>query len=286
MQNFTDHGLSVINDVASRYGLSSDAVIHMLFAVNNGGGSMAQFNCPELGGGGQWMQGGMTMVGDMFNNGLKNTVDNLCGELSSLLYNQGSAIFAPVKPVPVRPSDQSSGQQQSQGGSGMGQNSIYFSGGGSGNWWPDSEGLGMASSTGGQNNLRYAVFPQSHRLAIEVNGQVTIYDTLDHQIGGVSQQQSGDASMSFTSQYGLVQVSQLPIVSLDGVAQQSVSEHQQPPQVEFVPEAPAPFLSAQNVSAEEEDIFEKIEKLAGLRDKGIVSEDEFSIKKSELLSRL
>ena len=48
---------------------------------------MAQFNCPELGGSGQWMSGGMAMVGDMFNHGLKNTVDNLCAELSNALVN-------------------------------------------------------------------------------------------------------------------------------------------------------------------------------------------------------
>ena len=75
MQKLTNTGENLVNNIASRYGLSHDAVVHMLVAVNNGGCSMAQFNCPELGGSGQWMQGGMTMVGDMFNMGLKNTVD-------------------------------------------------------------------------------------------------------------------------------------------------------------------------------------------------------------------
>jgi hypothetical protein len=50
----------------THYNLSTDAVLHMLVSVNNGGCTMAQFNCPELGGGGQWMSGGMTMVGDIF----------------------------------------------------------------------------------------------------------------------------------------------------------------------------------------------------------------------------
>ena len=77
--------MNLVSDISSRYHLSNDAVIHMLVAVNNGGGSMAQFNCPELGGSGQWMRGGMTMVGDMFNHGLKMTVDNLCSELSRAL---------------------------------------------------------------------------------------------------------------------------------------------------------------------------------------------------------
>ena len=76
MQTLTDTGDNLVKGISARYGLSYDAVVHMLIAVNHGGGSMAQFNCPELGGSGQWMRGGMTMVGDMFNNGLKNTVDN------------------------------------------------------------------------------------------------------------------------------------------------------------------------------------------------------------------
>ena len=50
MQTLTPAGQNLVNDVASRYNISTDAVIHMLVAVNNGGGSMAQFNSPELGG--------------------------------------------------------------------------------------------------------------------------------------------------------------------------------------------------------------------------------------------
>jgi hypothetical protein len=56
--------------------------------LTDGNGTMAQFNHWELGGGGQWMQGGMTMVGDMFNNSLKAKVDGLCFELSNLLAQQ------------------------------------------------------------------------------------------------------------------------------------------------------------------------------------------------------
>ncbi len=286
MQNFTHYGLEAINDLSNRYGISTDAITHMLIAVNNGGGTMAQFNCPELGGGGQWMQGGMTMVGDMFNNGLKNTVDNLCVELSNLLYKQSSPIFEAIK---QREFPQS-GQQQSQGGA-YGQNSVYVAGT-QGNWWIDD--LGMASSSGGQNNTRYAVFPQSHRLAIEINGNVTIYDTLDHQIGGVSQQQSGDASLSFTSQYGLVYVSQLPIVSINGVRQDAANSNPSPlppTPTAFAPapQQPAPMQNDQPNPADavfEQDIFNKIERLAGLKDKGILSNEEFLTKKAELLARL
>ena len=96
MQQLTPAGQNIVNDIAQRYNLSQEAVVYMLGAVNQGGGSMAQFNSPELGGSGQWMRGGMTMVGDMFNNGLKSTVDNLCNELSNALVNTQMFPPAPV----------------------------------------------------------------------------------------------------------------------------------------------------------------------------------------------
>ena len=51
-------------------------------------GDQAQFNHPDPGGLGQWSQGGMIMVGDMFNQGLKYRVDALCNELAGLLRSQ------------------------------------------------------------------------------------------------------------------------------------------------------------------------------------------------------
>jgi hypothetical protein len=41
-----------------------------------------------------------------------------------------------------------------------------------------------------------------HRLAIDYGGRIEIYDTLDHNIQGFGQQQSGDASLTFSSQHG------------------------------------------------------------------------------------
>ena len=266
MQRLTDQGQRIINDLAQRYGVSNDAVMSMLNAVMNGNGTMAQFNHPEFGGSGQWMQGGMTMVGDMFNYALKSKVEGLCAELSNLLANQQPSLFRPM-----------SSQSQSQGGGqqqgGYGQVSLFVSGGGgSGNWWPAD--LGQPSSTGAQNNIRYAYFPASCRLAVEVNGHITVYDTQDHQIGGVSQQQSTDASLTFTSQYGLVRVENLPIVSIDGVAPEKTSDvahHDSGDLFDVQPEG---------------DIFNKIEQLAELRKKGILTEDEFSAKKTELLKKI
>ena len=81
----TPEAANAIADIAGRHGLSREAVLAMLFALHTGGGSMAQFDIPELGGSGQWMRGGMTMVGNMFDNALKARVDALCNELAQLL---------------------------------------------------------------------------------------------------------------------------------------------------------------------------------------------------------
>jgi hypothetical protein len=265
MQQLTPVGQNIVNDLSARYNLSYDAVVHMLIAVSNGGGSMAQFNCPELGGGGQWMQGGMTMVGDMFNYGLKNTVNNLCAELSNALAN--NQIF-PIIPKGTPGSNQ---------------------------WWPGD--LGNPSSSGSQNNIRYAVFP--NRLAVEANGAVTVYDTLNNNISGVSQQQGGDTSLSFSSQFGTISVSSLPIISGPGSA---------PPQSNFAnppanASAPAPTFDppvvnsapppqsnmnapVNNGGSSTADVMTMIGKLAELRDMGALTSDEYQAKKVELLARI
>lgn len=265
MQRLTSQGQKIIADLAQRYGTSTDAVLNLLDAVMAGNGSMAQFNHPDLGGSGQWMQGGMTMVGDMFNNALKFKVDGLCSELSQRL-GSSSSIFAPV-----------SYQAQNQGASPYANPpvSLFVSGGPSGSWWPAD--LGIPSTTGAQNSVRYAYFPAARRLAIEVNGQVTIYDTLDHQIGGVSQQQGGDASVTFTSQFGLVSLSSLPVLSPSGAYSAAAPVN--------APEPPA-FLAQNASAAPSDDILGTIERLAILHKNGVLSDQEFTTKKAELLARL
>lgn len=261
MQQLTSAGQNIVNDLSSRYNLSHDAIVHMLVAVNNGGSTMAQFNCPELGGSGQWMRGGMTMVGDMFNNGLKMTVDNLCNDLANALAN--NQMFPVVKAGTP----------------------------GSNQWWPAN--LGAPFSSGSQNNTRYAIF--SKRLAVELNGQVTVYDTLDNNIGGVSQQQGGNNSLTFSSQYGTIAVSSLPIVSGSG---SNNSTNTQPPPANFAKPAPQPFLQPQKTTGDQfkplnngstgssDEILALIEKLAQLKGAGVLSENEYETKKSELLARL
>ncbi len=217
MRQLSPAGQQVINEISKRHGFSQDAVVSMLESVINGNGSMAQFNHPEFAGSGQWMRGGMTMVSDMFNNHLKGRVDGLCFELSSLIASQPDLIrsgsFQSQSQGNGRQANfgggqpqYSAGQQQQNGNGPVGPVSLFVppAPGTSADWWPGE--LRWPSSTGAQNGVRYAYFAQARRLAIEVNGTVTVYDTLDHQIGGFSQQQSYGGSLSFSSQYGLIDV--------------------------------------------------------------------------------
>ena len=267
MQPLTANGEAAVQNLAHRYGVSVDAAKTLLFAVNAGGGTMAQFYHSELGGGGQWMRGGMTMVGDMFNSGLQATVAGLCSELSFLLSSQ--QVFLPLPPA------------------------HYGSSGYGNNWWPGE--LGSPSSSGGQNDSRYAYFPQAQRLAIDRGGRVTVYNTLDHNIGGVQQQQGGAwGSLSFSSQFGTFTVDSLPL------ADQPNNPVAEPPPFQNQPQqwqAPVPNSGAsvnqpsqQNFAGgtpqTHEEILGTLERLSGLLQKGILSEDEFLRKKAELLSRL
>ncbi|MGZ4971062.1 MAG: SHOCT domain-containing protein [Methylobacter sp.] len=278
MKQLTPEGQQIINNIAQRYHFSPDAVFSMLQSVINGNGSMAQFNHPEFGGSGQWMKGGMIMLGDMFNNGLKNSVSGLCQELSNLIANQPDLIQSGSFQSQQQGSQQqnNSGYQQQNNSGPTGAVSLFVPppAGSSGNWWP--AGLQFPNSTGAQNNVRYAYFATIRRLAIEANGHVTLYDTLDHQIGGFSQQQSVGGSITFTSQYGLVDVNTLPVISIDDVPVQTPMQSE--------PAAANPVHTS--VTGQEADIFSAIEKLADLKDKGILTEAEYNAKKTELLARL
>ncbi len=95
MSVWTEQGERLVNDVANRYGASYEAVSLMLDSVLRGNGTMAQFNIYELGGCGQWMRGGMTMVGDMFNYQLKSKVDGICGDLSAAIVEQNMQVVPP-----------------------------------------------------------------------------------------------------------------------------------------------------------------------------------------------
>jgi hypothetical protein len=277
MQNLTPEGLRIVGEAAERHGVGLDAAVALLGALAEGNGRQAQFNHPDLGGMGQWSQGGMIMIGDMFNHGLKARVDALCSELAGLLHGQPSLARAAQSPSP------------GQSGAGV---SLFVAGSGSASqWWP--ENLGSPASAGAQNNLRYAFFPGPHRLAVEQGGRVRVYDTGEHMLSGFSQQQGGDQSLTFTSQFGLVRLADLQPVH---PGQDRQPSHSPAAASAASPQRPAETISAAAPVAAPgatpaaplapEEILKTIERLAELRRKDILTEEEFSAKKTELLARL
>lgn len=299
MSRLTPEGSKIAAEIAQRHGVSSGAVETLLVALANGHGTQAQFDHPDLGGMGQWSRGGMTMVGDMFNNALKAKVDALCAELSQVL-SENQVFAAAERPASSQSQYQGSGTSFFVAGSGFG-----------GNWWPAE--LGAPSSTGAQNDMRYAVFPQTRRLAIQVAGNVEIFDTADHRITGVSQQQSGDQSLTFVSQNGLVKVADLTripaspgrqpdAVKQPGSSPETPAAEEQPADISPSPASasarPSPATqdtasSAKSAepqpsssSTSSEEIISLIRKLAELRESGILTDAEFEAKKAELLARL
>lgn len=301
MANLSETGLQLVQSLSQQHGVSPDAVTHMLIAVQNGNGSMAQFNHPEFGGCGQWMRGGMTMVSDLFNNHLKNRVDNICTDISNELANHQLMGFSGS----FQSQSQNGANSQMQAGGTMGSQNSLFAPDPEANWWPQD--LGAPNALGSQNDVRYAYFANSGRLAVKTAGDIWVYDTGNHQIGGFSQQQGLGGSITFTSQFGTVNLSTLPVVSRNGVAQPAApapAPFVQPSVVveANVPAAPPAQVQQPSFACEDtsvstpvasstlavngENIMETLERLGGLRDKGYVTEEEFSAKKAELLNRL
>jgi Short C-terminal domain len=275
MQNLTPEGLRIVTDAAKRHGVSLDGALVLLDALARGNGRQGQFNHPDLGGMGQWSQGGMIMIGDMFNQGLKYRVDALCNELAGILH---------VQPFTDSKAESSQSQTQSSGG----EFSLFVAGAGpASQWWPAE--LGSPASTGAQNDLRYACFLGSRQLAIQQGGQVRVYDTGEHRISGFSQQQGGDQSLTFTSQYGLVRVADLVLVVPEGDRPRNPAPSGSAPLTAQAPQSEtraAPTAPPPAAQPAVEDIVKTIERLAELRQKNILTEEEFASKKAELLSRL
>lgn len=172
-----------------------------------------------------------------------------------------------------------------------------------GDWWPAE--LGRPSSSGGQNDAAYAYFPGPRRLAIRRGTAITLYDTGDHSISGVQQQQGGRGSLEFSSQFGSFTVDTLPVVD-GGVAPAATPPASPPPAQSQPTPTPQPAAQAHPATPSEPpprqarpapvptggaattptEIGAAIETLAGLRDKGFLTDDEFTTKKTELLARL
>jgi hypothetical protein len=176
--------IELIDSLSKRHSVSPAAVQVVMKALRSGGGRMAQFSHADFGGMSQWSPG-MSMVGDMFNSQLKSKLDALCTDIAAHLESEPAG---------------GSGRAVSDGVS-------YRSMSDSSDWWP--AGLGRPAAVSAQNDMRYAVFPESRRLVLDDHGAITIYDTGSHRIFGVAQAQSSDKTLSFTSQDGLVMVAHL-----------------------------------------------------------------------------
>jgi hypothetical protein len=180
---------NLVDWMAKKHSVSPAAVQVVLTALRSGGGRMAQFSHADFGGMSQWSPG-MSMVGEMFNTQLKAKLDALCTDIAAHL----------------------DASENADGASSEEDEVSYRSWARSEDWWP--AGLGRPGAVGAQNDLRYAVFPESRRLVIDDQGTVSVYDTGSHRIFGVAQAQSADRTLTFTSQDGLVRIADLPKVSV------------------------------------------------------------------------
>lgn len=183
---------SMVMAAARRHGLSEECGQVLFDAFVRGGGRQAQFSHPDLGGMGQW-SGGMVQIGDMFNDALKAKVGGFCRDLSEAAQSTRADVSR-SGPDTVR----------------AGVTSSPWAVRTPDHWWPAS--LGEASSTGAQNGMSYACFPDRRRLAITRDGKVTVYDTGAHRLSGFSQQQSVTGTMQFSSQDGVVALDSFSIV--------------------------------------------------------------------------
>ncbi len=281
MSQFNSPWQQKITELTQQYHVSESAIMTLWEALVKGNGTMAQFNHPELGGVGQWLPGGMVMVSDMSNSRLKMVVDNLCRELTVIMNSE------------LYPAGEQQ-QQQSQAGT-AGQKRASSTIGQ--RWWPEE--LGMPSAQGGQNEIRYAYFADKRRLVLDINGKIAIYDTHNHHITSISQQQgSSIRTILFTSQDGTFEISHLSLVSSHSLDDNSEPATESTQYTDIMAKAkkiteilprnstnqPKPVTS--EPKPQEVDVFDKIKKLAELKQQGIISELEFESKKAELLSRL
>ena len=145
---------------------------------------------------------------------------------------------------------------------------------GGGEWWP--AGLGRPSSAGAQDGLRYAYFHEARRLAIESDSGVALYDTGEHRISGVSQ---SNGALRFTGAQGSIGLDTLRRLAPDATE----------PARDVAPSpgpAAAPHAEAAPEPLPDGDVFTKIERLAELHGRGVLTEAEFADKKADLLSRI
>ena len=229
---------------------------------------------------GQWSQGGMIMVGDMFNNALKYRVDSCATSWRAV--REPEPAVAPRR-IPVAEPGRPRLSCRAAAASGVSFRVVA--------------GLGSASpsSTGAQNDIRYACFPPPPAGDPARRRRLASTTPQDHQISGFSQQQ-GRRRVADLHEPARAGPRRRPAVIGDG-SHAPVRTQGQTAQVKPLPNAspstdraPAPLApataTATSPATSVEDTFANIERLADLRDKRVITDQEFEAKKAELLTRL
>ena len=138
-----------------------------------------------------------------------------------------------------------------------------------GDWWPAD--LGRPAASGAQDGVRYAFFPGPRRIAVESGGRLTLYDTGSHDIDGVAQRQGADAALRFTGRGGDIDLAALDQV--EGVINPSVVSS---------PRGDAAARAGEVRS----DPLALLKRLADLHREGVLTDEEFTAKKTDLLRRV
>ena len=175
-------GKADVAAVAQRHG-SARAPVASFTSARSGGGRQAQFSHPELGGMGQW-SGGMTQIGDMFNDALKAKVSAFCQEMSAHAPGARAA------------------QNVYEGGRRRrpGRCAARTAGG------PRARPTHVVRGAE-QHELR--LLPGQAPARLSRDGRVTVYDTGEHRLTGFSQQQPGTGDFAFAGQSGPVALHEL-----------------------------------------------------------------------------
>lgn len=298
MSSLSSERSAQIDAIAARTGFSPEATASMSERIGAGGGRMAQFDHPEFGGAGQWMQGGMIMIGDLSNDPLKERIRQLCEALARLADEAPADASGVWRQGGMQLSGGTTSREEPHDGPDVGAARPSRAPGerhGPATWYPAE--LGRPDSSGTQDHTRYAWFASARRLALDDGRGVTVYDTGDHRIAGVSQQQGAHRSVMFTSQRGTVDVDRLPMIARHGRtgAVDDASTPSDPVTVtrslsDSASKTPAAAPDSDNTGAgagdPAMDPFASLEKLADLHRRGIVDDDEYRMKKTELLRRV
>ena len=287
MRNLTPAGQQLIEEAAQRHGFSTDAVMSMLESVIRGNGSMAQSRTPNLVAPANGCFGGMTMVSDMFNNYLKGRVDGLCSELSRLIASQPDMIRSGSF------QSQSQGIQRQDGGGLQHQQSAGYGGSNQQQTAAGPVGHREPVCSGRPRHLWRLVARRSlGSPTVPVLRTTSAMPSSHGPAPGHRSEWQGDGIRHARSPDQRVLAAAIPrrIPHLCEPARPGCRRHP--------PGCLGRWGSAAGVAARaggarqhsspsrEADVFATIEKLAQLHAKGILSEEEFSAKKAELLSRL